>query len=70
MRSIFILAQNTSLSCRMVADEWSDFAKERECFRFSSPLGIPGSGYFLLILPRYGTPITIVFTISSFNPYN
>lgn len=64
MRSIFILAQNTSLSCRMVADEWSDFAKERECFRFS------GSGYFLLILPRYGTPITIVFTISSFNPYN
>lgn len=63
MVSICYLTQNALLSCQLVADEWTGFAKERKTLRVSHPTGIQRSTYFISMPLRYGMPIMAMFAL-------
>ncbi len=61
--SLCYIAQNVLLSCQLVADEWTGFARERKTLRVSHPVGIQRSTYFVSIPLRYGLPIMALFSL-------
>jgi hypothetical protein len=55
--SLLYLAYNALLTCQLVAEEWSGFAKERKTLRLSHPKGIQRSSYFISMPMKYGIPL-------------
>lgn len=57
--SLLYIANNGLVSCMLVANEWSEYAKERKTLRVSNPIGIQRSSYFLSMPFRYGIPMMV-----------
>lgn len=61
--SLAYVAYNGLVSCMLVADEWSGFAKDRKTLRVSASVGIQRSSYTLSMPLSYGIPMTILSSI-------
>ena len=55
--SMLYLALNALLSCQLVSEEWSGYAKERKTLRVSHPKGIQRSSYFISMPMKYAAPL-------------
>jgi hypothetical protein len=57
--SLLYLAYNALLTCQLVAEEWSGYAKQRKTLRVSHPRGIQRSSYFVSMPMKYGITLMI-----------
>lgn len=67
--SCVYLAYNALLTCQLVSEEWSGYARERKTLRVSHPRGIQRSSYFVSMPLKYGVSLmaanaTLHWTVS------
>lgn len=55
-------AFNALLTCMLVAEEWSGYAKDRKTLRVSHPEGIQRGSYFVSMPFKYGVPFMSLIT--------
>ncbi len=53
------LTYNGLLTCMLVNEEWSGYAKDRKTLRVSHPKGIQRSSYFISMPMKYGIPLMV-----------